>query len=312
MPDPGAALRWVLAPDADPVARHQALGTAFLRVVLGSMWLYNVAWKVPPDFGEQSGNGLYRFTSYAVEHPVLPPYSWVVEHLVLPHLAVFGWLVLAAETALAVLLLSGTLVRAAALLGIAQSGAIALSVAYAPHEWPWSYWLMIAAHVALLVSSSGRVLSVDAVRAGVAPPTSMRQVWGALAVVVGLVSVVVSAGDPLDPSGPGLRSTDLSLSLGTYNLLGGLVLVATGVALLLAARGSRTAALAGGVLALLAALLLHAQIGFTDPLLGGSGTSAAVLLTLAVVALVPLRARDRAPVADGTLAGPTRGPGSWT
>lgn len=312
MPDPGAALRWVLAPDADPVARHQAVGTAFLRVVLGLMWLYNVVWKVPPDFGEESGSGLHRFTSYAVEHPVLPPYSWVVEHLVLPHLAVFGWVVLAAETALAVLLLSGTSVRAAALLGTAQSAVIALSVAYAPHEWPWSYWLMIAAHVALLVSSSGRVLAVDAVRAGVAPATRLRQVWGALAVVVGLVSVVASAGDPLDPSGPGLRSTDLSLSLGTFNLLGGLVLVAVGVALLLAARGSRTAALAGGVLALLAALLLHAQIGFTDPLLGGSGTSAAVLLTLAVVALAPLRARDRAPVADRTPAGPTRGPRPWT
>ena len=317
MPEPGAAarsaLRWVLAPDADPVPRHQALGTAFLRVVVGLMWLYNVAWKVPPDFGEESGTGLYRFTAYAVEHPVLPPYSWVVEHLVLPHLAVFGWLVLAAETALAVLLLSGTAVRAAALLGIAQSGAIALSVAYAPHEWPWSYWLMIAAHVALLVSSSGRLLSVDAVRSGVAPATRLREVWGVLALVVGLVSVVASAGDPLDPSGPGLRSVDLSLSLGTYNLLGGLVLVAVGVALLLAARGSRPAALAGGGVALLAALLLHAQIGFTDPLLGGSGTSAAVLLTLAVIALVPLRVRDRAPVADGTRADSLRrGPGSWT
>ncbi len=108
---------WTLAPDTDSVPRHQAVGLAFLRITVGLMWLYNVAWKVPADFGRDSGNGLYKFTGFAVEHPVLPPYSWVVEHLILPNISAFGWLVLVAETALAVLLISGTYVRAAALLG---------------------------------------------------------------------------------------------------------------------------------------------------------------------------------------------------
>ena len=193
--------------------------------------------------------------------------------------------VLAAETALAVLLLSGTYVRAAALLGIAQSVAIALSVAYAPEEWPWSYWLMIAAHVALVVGSSGRTFSVDAVRARVAPLARLQRAWGVLAVVVGLYSVVASFGDPLAARGPGLRSTDPSLSLGVYNLLGGLVVLLVGVGLLLAARGVRVAAPAAAGLALAAALLLRVQIGFTDPWLGGNATSVAVLLILAVVAL---------------------------
>ena len=294
MPDAGATVRWFLAPDADLLQRRQGVAMAFVRVVVGLMWLYNVAWKVPPGFGRQSDRGLYKFTSYAVEHPVLPPYSWLVEHLALPNLVVFGWLVLAAETALAVLLLTGTYVRAAALLGIAQSLAIGLSVAYAPEEWPWSYWLMIVAHVALLVGSSGRVLAVDAVRAGVARAARLQQGWGVLALVVGLFSIIASAGDPLDPTGPGLRSTDPSLSLGTYNLVGGLVVTVVGAALLLAARGSRAAALAGSGLAVAAAALLRAQIGFTDPLLGGNGTSVAVLLSLAVVAISPLTAPSRA------------------
>jgi hypothetical protein len=38
------------------------------------------------------------------------------------------------------------------------------------------------------------------------------------------------------------------------------------------------------VLALLAALSLHAQLGFSDPLLGGSATSAAFLFAVAMVA----------------------------
>ena len=286
MPDKLRSLAsWVLAPDTDEVPRRQAVGLAFLRVTVGLMWLYNVAWKVPADFGRDSGNGLYYFTGLAVEPPVLPPYSWLVESLILPNISAFGWLVLAAETALAVLLLSGTYVRAAALLGIAQSVAIALSVAYAPEEWPWSYWLMIAAHVALVVGSSGRTFSVDAVRARVAPLARLQRAWGVLAVVVGLYSVVASFGDPLAARGPGLRSTDPSLSLGVYNLLGGLVVLLVGVGLLLAARGVRVAAPVAAGLALVAALLLRVQIGFTDPWLGGNATSVAVLLILAVVAL---------------------------
>ena len=284
------ALRdWMLAPDADPAPRHQAIGLAALRILLGLMWLYNVAWKRPPDFGQEDGNGLYKFTSYAVDHPVFPPYSWIVERLVLPSFEIFGWTVLLAETTLAVLLLSGTFVRVAALLGIAQSLAIGLSVAYAPDEWPWSYWLMIGAHVAVLVGSSGRFLAVDGARAGVVPAALQQRVWGVVAVVVGLFSVVASAGDPLDATGPGLRSTDLSMSLGSFNLLGGLVVLVVGFALLAGVRGLLVA---GAGLAVAAAVLLTVQIGFADPLLGGSATSAALLLTLAVIAAAPAARRS--------------------
>jgi hypothetical protein len=280
-----AAVRWLLAPAIEEVPRSQAAATTVLRILVGLMWLYNVSWKRAPDFGQDADNGLYKFTSYAVSDPVLPPFSWLVEHVVLPNFTPFGWAVLAAETALAVLLLTGSWVRLAALVGVVQSLAIALSVAYAPHEWPWSYWLMIGAHLVLLGSSSGRLLAVDGVRAGVSPARSVGQVWGSLTVLVGLYSVARSLADPLASRGPGLRSTDLSVSLGEYNLLGGLVLVVAGGLVLVSARGGP--ALAGRVaagLAVLAALSLHAQLGFADPVLGGTPTSAAFLLAVALVA----------------------------
>ena len=88
-------------------------------------------------FGQDAGNGLYKFTSYAVSHPDFLPYSWLVEHVVLKAFTPFGWLVLIAETTLAVLLLTGACMRLAAVTGVAQSVAIGLSVAYAPDEWPW-------------------------------------------------------------------------------------------------------------------------------------------------------------------------------
>ncbi len=291
----GAAglLGWLLAPATDEVPRSHAVSATVVRVLLGLMWAYNVAWKRAPDFGQEAGNGLYKFTKYAVDYPVFPPYSWIVEHLVLPHISVFGWGVLAVETALAVLLLTGTYVRLACLLGIAESLAIGLSVAYAPHEWPWSYWLMIGAHLLLLVSSGGRVLAVDAVRAGLVDGRRLATVWGVGAALVGLYSVATSFGDPLAASGTGLRSSNLSMSLGNYNLLGGAVLVVCGVLLVLGGRGVTAAAASAAGLGLLAGLTLHAQLGFSDPILGGSPTSAAYFWSVSVVALA-LTLADRA------------------
>lgn len=279
-----ATLGWLTAPATDEVPRSQAVAAAALRILLGLMWLYNVSWKRAPDFGQDADNGLFKFTSYAVSHPVFPPYGWVVEHLVLPVFTPFGWLVLIAETTLAVLLLTGAWVRLAAAIGVAQSIAIALSVAYAPHEWPWSYWLMIGAHIAILFSSAGRVLAVDAVRAGLPGSRTLGQFWGVLTMLVGAYSVIGSLGEPLAARGPGLVSSDLSISLGGYNVLGGSVLLVVGGLLLLAARGGPpTAARGAAVLAALAGLSLHAQLGFTDPILGGTPTSAAYFFAVALI-----------------------------
>ena len=177
------------------------------------MWLYNVAWKRAPDFGHDAGNGLYKFTKYAVDDPVLAPYAWVTDNLILPVFPVFGWVVLTAETALAVLLLTGTYVRLAALIGLAQSVAIGLSVAYAPEEWPWSYFLMVGAHLVLVFAVAGRVLGTDGVRAGTTSARMLGQVWAGLALVVGVISLIRSFGDPLAARGPTLGDTDPSLSL---------------------------------------------------------------------------------------------------
>ncbi len=295
MPKARRIAAWLLAPATEDVPRHQAWGAATLRVLVGLMWLYNVAWKRPPDFGREAGNGLYKFTSYAVSDPVLAPYSWIVEHLVLPAIVPFGWLVLVAETALAVLLLTGCYVRAAALVGVAQSLAIGLSVAYAPHEWPWAYWLMIGAHLALLTSSGGRVLALDAVRSGLRDGQKLALGWGGAAVLVGLLSAALSLDDPTSALGSGLHSTDLSITLGRFNVAGGLVLAAVGGLLIASSRGARTLGWLAAASAAIAGLSLHVQVGFSDPLLGGNATSAAVYFSLGMVAALTTRARPSPP-----------------
>lgn len=276
-------VRWLLAP-ATSGGRAQDVGFLVLRVTLGMMWFYNVAWKRAPDFGEEAGNGLYKYTAYAVEYPVLAPYAWVVDNLVLPAIVPFGYAVILAETAAAVLLLTGAHVRIGALIGLGQAVAIGLSVMYAPNEWPWSYWLMAAGHIALLLGATGRWGSIDAAHAQGRRPVRHGYVWAGVAAVVGVIALVASLDEPLAALGADLRDTDPSLSLGAYNVLGAVVLLALALLLVLAARGSRQAALGGAVLGGLAALSLHVQLGFTDPVLGGTPSSAAAYLCLAVVA----------------------------
>lgn len=282
----------LLAPAVNADARVEGVVLAGVRILVGLLWLYNVAWKRPPDFGQDAGNGLYRFTSDAVDHPVFPPYSYLVEHLVLPHFQTFGWMVLGVETTLAVLLLTGTLVRLAALAGVAQSLAIALSVAHTPGEWPWSYWMMIGIHVVLLGTAAGRVAAVDAVRAepvGAAARSGARRLllgWGVVVGLAAVVALVMALGeDFLNPSGARLGGPGFSVSLGSYNLLGSLVLLTVGVLMIAAVVADRPvlAALGAG-LGLMAAASLYVQLGFSDPLLGGSNTSAAFFISAAVVA----------------------------
>jgi uncharacterized membrane protein YphA (DoxX/SURF4 family) len=130
---------------------------AALRVLLGLLWLQNVGWKAPPDFA-----AVGTFVQSGIDNPTLPPYSWVLEHLVQPAIRPFGWLVLVVELALAVGLLFGLATRLAAAVGFAQSLAIGLTVARVPNEWGWSYWLMAGAHLAVFASpQAGRVASLD-------------------------------------------------------------------------------------------------------------------------------------------------------
>lgn len=297
-------LTWVLAPATAEVPRAQAVGAAALRIFAGLLWLYNVSWKHAPDFGRDAGGGLYRYTAYAVSHPVFPPYSWVIEHVVLKAFVPFAWGVLAVETALAVMLLTGAWVRLAAALGLVQVLAITLSAVLAPNEWPWSYWMMIALHAFLLVSSAGRVLAVDAVRDRISTALSLGRVWGIAAIVLGVVSAALSLGDPLAARGAGIGVSRFSFGLGDFNLVGAVVIAAAGGLLLLGARGGPArAAMAASLVAVLGAVSLYAQLGFSTPLLGGTTTSAATLLSIGLVALVvagrvPTRGNTPRPVAE--------------
>lgn len=281
------ALVWVVRPAEENAPRAQGVAAVATRLLVGVMWLYNTAWKNPPDFGQNNQGGLFAFTSEAISNPVFPPYSWVVQHLVLPAFVPFGWLVLFFETALAVLLLSGSFIRIAAVVGLVQSAAIGLSVARAPNEWPWSYLLMVLIHLFILFGGSARHLAVDALRARRSDGVGLARFWGGLSVLMGLVVVIGAA---VTAANVNVRLDGLEFGLGVYNLAGGLILLVAGAAVLGWALTRRSALVwVGAVLAGLAGLLLRVQIGFSSPLLGGDGATAAYFLTFAVVGFAVAR-----------------------
>ncbi|MFN0026806.1 MAG: TQO small subunit DoxD [Acidimicrobiales bacterium] len=132
---------------------------ASVRMLLGLMWVQNVGWKLPPQFG-----ALGRFVQRGIDDPTLPAFSWGLREVVQPNLVAFGWVVLVSELLLGVGLLFGIATRLWAAFGALQSLSIGLTVARVPDEWGWSYWLMVAAHVAVFASpAAGRVWSLDAV-----------------------------------------------------------------------------------------------------------------------------------------------------
>lgn len=159
---------------------------ALVRVAAAVLWIGNLGWKVPPHFGQGAEPGapkdLYQWTSYAVTDPVFGPYSVLVEQVILPNFGWFAWGVFAVEAGLGAFLLIGLATRFWAVVGIAQSGAIMLSVANAPGEWIWTYILMMLVHAVLFATAAGRYAGVDGAlrphwRRSGSRPARILEVW---------------------------------------------------------------------------------------------------------------------------------------
>lgn len=140
------------------------IGVVALRIVVGFAFLREAAWKRPPDFGRDSGTGLWEWSSFAVDYPVFPPYSWFVEYVVQPNFVLFGWSVFFLEAALGAFLILGLLTRLTAVAGLVQALAITFSVLNQPvyNEWNTAYYLLIGAHLAVIGTAAGRFYGLDA------------------------------------------------------------------------------------------------------------------------------------------------------
>lgn len=248
-----------------------------VRILAGLMWLANLHWKVPTDFGQSNGGGLYKYVAAGAENAPFGPYRWALKELVLPNFQAFGWFTLISETVVAALLLIGYRSRVVALVGAAMAAPIGLSVLYYPNadEWAWSYLMMIGLHVLLWAVPSGDHLGVDGVLAG-PPERSQRALRsiGIVAVVVGLLGLFVArsvdfAGRGVallgsdagfrDAAGDGALTRRWELKFLFFNPLWALLTVALGVLLILGGRRLVLAYVAAFGFAALAAVVFVQQ-----------------------------------------------------
>jgi uncharacterized membrane protein YphA (DoxX/SURF4 family) len=141
-----------------------ALALAGLRIFVGIVWIANLSWKLPPDFGRDDARGLLYSFELAQRWAVVEPLRDIVDSVVIPHFTLFGWLVFSIELIAGVLLLLGFMTRLGALLGTAEATAILLLVGRAPTEWFWGYAMFVLLNALPLLVPSGARLSIDHAR----------------------------------------------------------------------------------------------------------------------------------------------------
>jgi hypothetical protein len=133
------------------------LGRWFLRIVIGTMWWQGSLWKLPPDF-----DGLKYWCGQIVGHTAIPLQAWAFRDIVLPNIAVFGWVVYLTEALIAASLILGLLTRPFALLGLAMAVNLWLGLYSAPGEWPWTYGFLVVLQAWFLIDPPGRYLGTEA------------------------------------------------------------------------------------------------------------------------------------------------------
>lgn len=301
--------------ELDGRCRGPALGLA--RVTVGLLWLANIHWKIPNDFGERSGGGLYKFSESVTRNSPFAPFTWVTEEIILPNFGFFGWFTLVVETALAMFLIIGYRTKIAALAGAAISIPIGLSVLYYDRadEWSWAYILMITAHVMVWASDAGAHLGVDGVLRRRSPDAARRAITtiGVVTTVIGVAGLYVSRSVSFAGSQVALLGSDAGfvnadgqlvrrweLKFLWFNPLWAILTIVAGVLLIVAMRQLLAARVAGiGLIALAVVVFATRTFDYLrdDDVIQriSTGSNAAVWGGLGLAALLFERAARRSP-----------------
>src|SRR5213593_552013 len=133
------------------------------RILYGILWWQQSKWKVPSDdFGRRSGGGLWYWVQQEIQYPTVTAYKDFLQNVLIPHWTFFGWMTLITETFIAVTLILGLGTRLGSLVAIGMAANIAIGILGVPHEWGWSYVMLIMLPVMFLLTDAGRSFGVDA------------------------------------------------------------------------------------------------------------------------------------------------------
>ena len=136
---------------------------ALARILYGYLWWQQSAWKVPADdFGRKSGGGLWYWVQQEIQHPTVAAYKAFQVNVMIPHWTFFGWMSLITETFIGATLILGLGTRLGSLVAVGMAANITIGILNVPHEWGWTYTMLIMFPVIFLLTDAGRSFGVDA------------------------------------------------------------------------------------------------------------------------------------------------------
>jgi uncharacterized membrane protein YphA (DoxX/SURF4 family) len=135
---------------------------ALARILYGYLWWKQSAWKVPSDdFGRKSGGGLWYWVHQEIQYPTVAAYKAFLVNVMIPHWTFFGWMTLITETFIGVTLILGLGTRLGSVVAIGMAANITVGILSVPHEWGWTYTMLIMFPVVFLLTDAGRSFGVD-------------------------------------------------------------------------------------------------------------------------------------------------------
>jgi len=168
------ALNPVRGQDANrPSDRLGRFGLVFARLMIGVLWITQLAWKIPPSFGCPANfavstsytartTGLCDWTGLMGIYSILPLHRAFVNNFVIPNLAWMGWFIFLMELFIAVTLILGVVSRLGALVAILQATNLLIGLSAVPNEWYWTYGMLIILSVLFFCIPPGRTFGIDA------------------------------------------------------------------------------------------------------------------------------------------------------
>jgi thiosulfate dehydrogenase (quinone) large subunit len=140
---------------------------ALARILYGVLWWQQSKWKVPSDdFGRKSGGGLWYWVQQEIQYPTVAAYKNFLVTVMVPHWTFFGWMTLITETFIGATLILGLFTRVGALVAVGMAVNITTGILSVPHEWVWTYVMLIVFPIAFLLCDAGRSFGIDAFLVG--------------------------------------------------------------------------------------------------------------------------------------------------
>ena len=96
-----------------------------------------------------------------VQHPTVQAYKDFLVGVMIPHWTFFGWMTLVTETFIGVTLILGLFTRLGSLVAIGMALNITIGIVSVPHEWVWTYVMLVALPVLFLLAGAGRSFGLD-------------------------------------------------------------------------------------------------------------------------------------------------------